>query len=90
MSKRYDVITGKKRDDKTYWTNIGSAWPSDKGGFSVELSALPIPDHEGRVRMLIVEPKPRDDAPRSGQVSESRRATAQAGPRVDLDDDIPF
>jgi hypothetical protein len=83
MKKRYDVITGRKNGEKTYWTNIGSAWESERGGMSVELSALPISDHEGRVRFLIVEPKERDEA-------KPAQRQASAGSRPDLDDDLPF
>jgi hypothetical protein len=80
---RMDVITARKgKDDRTYWTNVGSAWPRDKGGWSIELSAYPLPDHEGKVRMMLVEPKPRDEAPRS-------QRSAGAAP-ADLGDDIPF
>jgi hypothetical protein len=88
MTTRYDVITGRKSKDgsKTFWSNIGSAWPSDKGGMSIELSALPIPDHEGRVRMLIVEPKPREDAP----PSRGRASTGAPVRHDDMDDSIPF
>jgi hypothetical protein len=85
MATRYDVITGRKSKDgqKTFWTNVGSAWPRDQGGFSIELSAYPLPDHEGKVRMMLVEPKPRDEAPARPQRS------AGAAP-ADLGDDVPF
>lgn len=29
-------------NSKTFWTNIGSAWPNKKGGFFVSLKALPV------------------------------------------------
>jgi hypothetical protein len=86
MTTRFDVITARKRNDKTFWTNIGSAWVSEKGGMSVELSALPIPDHEGRVRMLIVEPKPREDA----LPARGRASTGAPVRHDDIDDTIPF
>lgn len=80
---RMDVITGRKgKDGKTYWTNVGSAWPRDQGGYSIELSAYPLPDHEGKVRMMLVEPKAKD-APAPAQRSGGGRP-------ADLDDAIPF
>jgi hypothetical protein len=85
MTTRYDVITGRKRGEKTYWTNVGSAWPRDQGGFSIELSAYPLPDHEGKVRMMLVEPKERDAAP-----ARPQRAEGKGSAPADLGDDIPF
>ena len=82
---RLDVMTARKgKDEKTYWTNVGSAWPlRDKPGYSIELSAYPLPDHEGKVRMVLMEPKPRDNAPAPRQQSKG------AAP-ADLDDEVPF
>jgi hypothetical protein len=84
MTTRYDVITGRKaKDGKTYWTKIGSMWPSERGGFQITFDALPLTDSEGRCSALVVEPKPRDEAPARSQ--EGRRA-----PSNDMDDTIPF
>ena len=61
MSTRYDICTPRKgRDDKTYWTKIGTAWFNDNGGKQLVFDALPIPDSEGRVVANLFEPKPRD------------------------------
>jgi hypothetical protein len=62
MSSRLDVIAARERTSKegdisTHWVRIGSAWPRERGGWSVELDALPLPDSEGRVRFLLAEPK---------------------------------
>jgi hypothetical protein len=60
--KRYDVITGREgKDGKTYWKNIGSMFPNDKGGFSIVLDALPVTG-----RCVAVEPRPRDGATDGG------------------------
>lgn len=56
---RFDICTPRKgRDDKTFWTRIGTAWVSEKGTQLV-FDALPIPDSEGRVVANLFEPKPR-------------------------------
>ncbi len=78
---RYDIISPRKRNDKTYWQKIGAAFPRDKGGFSLVFDALPLPDAEGRVSLLMVEPTPRDDRP-----VEKPGADVDNAP----DDDIPF
>ena len=84
MSTRYDICTPRKgRDDKTYWTKIGTAWFNDNGGTQLVFDALPIPDSEGRVVANLFEPKPRD----GGQGSTSGGSQG----RDNLDEDsIPF
>jgi hypothetical protein len=44
MAKPYRVCVPRKdeKTGKTYWTNIGAAFPRDRGGMSVMLDALPI------------------------------------------------
>lgn len=48
MSKElptFDVFTVKaprNRSGKPYWTKIGGAWPNEKGGYNIELNAMPI------------------------------------------------
>ena len=78
MSTRKDIMTPRKgRDDKTFWTRIGTAWFNDNGGIQLVFDALPIPDSEGRVVANLFDPKPRD-----GAVSQSARES--------LDDGVPF
>jgi hypothetical protein len=64
MAKPYRVSCPRKdeRNGKTYWTNIGAAFPRDRGGFSIMLDALPL----GR-ELMIFPPDDRDkgDAPPS-------------------------
>ena len=41
----HNVVVGTKygsNGSKTFWTTIGSAWPTKNGGFSIKLKALPI------------------------------------------------
>jgi hypothetical protein len=81
---RYDLISPRpNKNGKTYWLKLGAAFPREKGGFSLVFDALPLPDKEGRVSLLMVEPSDKD-----GQKSEQK-----AAPQADLDDmsgDIPF
>lgn len=81
---RYDLLSPRPRKDgKTFWAKIGAAFPKDNGGFSLVFDALPLPDNEGRVTVLMSEAKPREDAPR-------QRDTRRAPPADNLDDEIPF
>jgi hypothetical protein len=79
---RYDLISPRARKDgKTFWVKVGAGFARDKGGFSLSFDALPLPDAEGRVTVLMTEPK--DQPPRQ----EPQRG---GGPMGDIDDEIPF
>lgn len=86
---RYDLISPRKRGEKTYWARIGAAFPRDKGGFSLVFDALPLPDEKGEVRLLMVEAKPRDGGGSRDSGSQGG-GYGGGGPAGDLDDTIPF
>lgn len=68
-NKRYDICTPRKgKDDRTFWTRIGTAWENDKG-IQLVFDALPLPDAEGRCVANLFEPKAREDR---GQASGGR------------------
>ena len=77
---RYDLISPRQRKDKTFWIKVGSAFERDKGGFSLVFDALPLPDAEGRVTVLMTEPKEREE----GAPRQAKAASA------DIDDEIPW
>jgi len=84
---RYDILTPRKgKDGKTRWMKIGAGFPRDKGGFSLVLDALPLPDAEGKVSLLMSEPLERD-APRG---ADHNAIPAAPGGRDYLNDEIPF
>lgn len=99
---RFDLVSPRKgRDDKTRWFKVGAAFPRDKGGFQLVFDALPLPDAEGRVTLMMWEAQERDAAPRDngGQRDDNRASggasggygSAPAGGRGnDYDDGIPF
>lgn len=79
MSARKDIMTPRKgRDDKTFWTRIGTAWFNDNGGIQLVFDALPIPDSEGRVVANLFDPKPREGTPQKSPAFVSN-----------YDDDVP-
>ena len=84
MAKRYDLVTPRESNGKTFYTKVGVMWPMDRGGFSLTFEALPIPsinrDGKLEVRVLAFEPRD-DDRPARGGVAPSRD---------DLNDDVPF
>lgn len=85
-NRRYDICTPRKgRDDKTYWTRIGTAWESDKG-IQLVFDALPLPDAEGRCVANLFEPR----EPAAKSVSNDRAdARERSNSRYD-DSDVPF
>ncbi len=78
---RYDIISPRERNGKTYWQKIGAGFPRDNNGYSLVFDALPLPDKDGRVNMLMVEAKPREDGP-----AEKPGSDVDSVP----DDEIPF
>ena len=89
MAKRFDIMTPRPgRDDKTFWTRIGTAWQNDKGGIQLVFDALPIPDKEGRVVANLFEP--RDDRARSAGNDRADARDRANSNTDDLDDSIPF
>ena len=83
---RFELKVARKgKDDKTYWSKIGSAFPRDDGSFAIVFDALPIPDDRGQVRAMLFPTNPRED-----QYSGQRGGDWQAPPSDDMGDEIPF
>lgn len=91
---RYNLIAPRpKKDGGTWWHKVGSAFPRDKGGFSLVFDSLPLPDDKGRVTLLMTEDdQERRQPPREERVDHnaigSRRDERHS--RADMDDDIGF
>lgn len=81
MSKRYDICTPRKgKDDKTFWTRIGTAWENEKG-IQLVFDALPLSDTDGRCVANLFEPRERTDAPRQNTAAGQRQpAYDEEGP----------
>lgn len=89
MTTRYDLVSPRKgKDDKTRWFKVGAAFPRDKGGFQLVFDALPLPDAEGRVTLMMWEAQDRD-GPRQ-QSNGSAQGARTGGASRDMDDSIPF
>lgn len=88
MTTRYDLVSPRKgKDDKTRWFKVGAAFPRDKGGFQLVFDALPLPDAEGRVTLMMWEAQDRDGQRQqsSGSAQGARRASDDLGM-----DEVPF
>jgi len=68
---RYDLISPRPgKDGKTHWHKVGAGFPRDKGGFSLLFDALPLPDADGRVSLLMVEPTPKESRPAAQRMAD--------------------
>jgi hypothetical protein len=75
---RLDALAVRESNGKSYFTKIGAAFPSRNGnGYSILLDAIPA-SVDGQFKILLMEPKARDDAPRQPQSVPA-----------ELDDEIP-
>jgi hypothetical protein len=101
MSERLDALVARKYTDrdgneKTSWTKIGAAFPTQNGGYSITLEALPLPtmgDRGLETRIVLMVPKPREDGDRQDRSQSVRRdrddPRTQQG-SAPFDDDLPF
>lgn len=74
--KRWDALTVREKDGKSYWTKIGVMFESRDGGFMAQLDALPI---DGKIVFR---------EPRSREGSDERRGSTQGAGFGS--DDVPF
>lgn len=80
MTERYDALTVRESNGKSYFTKIGAMFPNKSGvGFTLMLDAVPA-SVDGQYRILLAVPKPRDDAPRQQSSGNTRREPDRRGP----------
>lgn len=89
MANRMDIVSPRAGSDgKTYFTKIGVAFETQKGGWSLSFEALPLPslNDKGQIecRALMMVPRERDGATAAPRLAPPQRN------RNDLDDDVPF
>ena len=79
----YDLVSPRQsKDGKTRWFKVGAAFPRDKGGFQLVFDALPLPDAEGRVTLMMWEAQPRD--------GQRQQPAQRPNPDMPDDSDLPF
>src|SRR5258707_1292048 len=96
-NKRYNLTTPiKLRDGGTFWHTVGAAWyDQEKDQISMEFNSLPLPNGEGKARVLGSPPKEEDGKARTWpQRREATAAPAAAAKgkrkslKEDLDDEV--
>jgi hypothetical protein len=88
-SKRWNVVAPIpiRGGAETYWQRLGTGFTdSEKGHISIEFTALPVPNRDGKVRVMLF------DADKDNQQQNQRQQGVQDGRSLKevLDDDIPF
>jgi hypothetical protein len=85
MTDRYDALTVRESNGKSYFTKIGAMFRNRQGdGFTLMLDAVPA-SNDGQYRILLSVPKPRDGREAGGS-PPSRNAPQSLD---DLDDALP-
>jgi hypothetical protein len=86
MGQRYDVCTPRpKKDGGSWWHRVGSAFTNDKGLTTVYLDSYPVPDAEGRVALMLFEPRENEPGQRTRPAGKTQSSMSE-----ELDDEIPF
>jgi len=80
MASRYELMTARESNGKTYWTRLGVMFPMQGGkdGFSITLEALPIPQigNDGKIECRMVAFPPKEQDQRQGGGYGSRASAA--------------
>ncbi len=88
---RMNLISPRARKDgKTHWHKVGAAFPRDAGGYSLVFDSLPLPDKEGRVSLLMVEPSNNDGGQRQQGGHTGGGSSQGGGFKSDLEGDDIF
>ena len=83
MTERYDILTVRESNGKSYFTKLGALFVNKAGdGFNIMLEGVPA-STDGQYRLIAKRPQERTDA--------TRQTGGNGGNRRDeLDDSIPF
>ena len=86
---RFDALTVRESNGKSYFTKIGAMFPNRTGnGFTLVLDAVP-GSMDGQYRILLREPQERDAARGGGGNRADSQTRGDAGDAFDRDE-IPY
>lgn len=89
MADRYEAFTIRESNGKKYYTKLGVMFPNrNGGGFSLALDAMPA-SVDGQYRIVLFEPKPRDDRERSAN-GDRQQARERSSRQDQWAEDAPF
>ena len=88
MSDRYDLLTAREKDGKSYFTKVGVMFPNRNGeGFTCFFEALPIPGPDG-CKVIVKKAEARQQSYNGDPRTNSSGGARQPAPAYDPDD--PF
>ncbi len=86
MADRYDLLTVRESNGKSYFTKLGAMFPNKAGdGFNIVLDGVPA-SVDGQYRLLAKVPLPRDDAAPARRAAPAPANSGAWGG----DDDVDF
>ena len=86
MTERYDALTVRESNGKSYFTKLGAMFPNKSGdGFTLVLDAVPA-SVDGQYRILLKVPQPRDDRQQQAPAQQSRNSRFESDPAPSWDD----
>jgi hypothetical protein len=89
VAERYDALTVRESNGKSYFTKLGAMFPNKSGdGFTLVLDAVPA-SVDGQYRILLKVPQARDDrqqqAPAQDRQAQSRNSRFESDPAPSWD-----
>lgn len=88
MAERYDLLTARESNGKTYFTKLGAMFPNKAGdGFNILLDGVPA-SVDGQYRLIAKQPQERDGQQR--QDTPPRQQNRQQGGQWDDNGEVPF
>jgi len=89
MAERYDLLTVRESNGKSYFTKLGAMFPNKAGdGFNILLDGVPA-SVDGQYRLIAKVPQERDDRARSASNDRQQAQQRSSGFADDLDDGLP-
>lgn len=91
MTERYDLLTARESNGKTYFTKLGAMFPNKAGdGFNILLDGVPA-SVDGQYRLIAKIPLERDGGERRRSADADRAdARGRSGSQWGDDSDVPF
>lgn len=89
MTDRYDALTVRESNGKSYFSKIGAMFKNRSGnGYTLMLDAMPA-SNDGQYRILLTEPKEREDRGSGNGGGRRNEPRGDAGDAFDRDE-IPY
>ena len=90
MADRYDLLTAREKDGRSYFTKIGVMFPNRSGdGFTCLFEALPIAGHDG-CKVIVKKAEAKQSYNGDPRTNRSGATSQPASQYDDVDEGAPF